>query len=799
MLWNYIKIALRNLSRQKEYTLINLAGMSSGMAACILIMLLVIHELSYDRFHHGVEDIYRVAIDGQFGDDILNIPLTNAPLCHAMIEDLPEVVSATRIENNDETALFSQGGHHFYEEGLLMVDSTFFDVFSFNILQGNPHTALTTPYSIMLTQSAARKYFGTENPMGQTLRMNNQYSFKVTGILADVPDNSHIQFTMLASFSTLYAQGKKEHYNDWGSFMLYTYVRLVPGSNIKETEAQFPALFEKHLGDLSSITNIKIRPYLQPLTNIHLHSHLIGELTPSGDIAHVYAFTAIALFILLIACINYMNLSTAQAVKRSREIGIRKVLGADRHALIRQFLGETVLFTLIAIILGLLFTELTLPLFNQITNVKLSLQNLTPQQWIVMLMGLALFTGIFAGSYPAFFLSSLQPVQVLKGAISSSRRKPTARNILVVFQFTVSIVLIISTTVIYQQLDFLQNKKLGFEKEHLLIIPLRGDELQKKHQRLISHFNTLTVVEQASISNSIPGKGLDGTGFVPEGTDPNKPFIIYTLYGNKNLIHTMGMKLFQGRPFYAEASSDSLSVIINETMAKKLGWRNPLGKKIFFFGDTEQRTSLTVIGVIKDFYFKSLHEPCEPSMISSIPLKPNFLLLRLIPGDLATQLNSVKNHWNTIAPEFPFDYIIPQDTLNTLHHNEQQMGRLFVFFTILAIIIACLGLLGLVSYTAGLRAREIGIRKVLGASILSIINMLAFEFIRWILLGTLLAWPLAYYIMQQWLNNFAFHIQLNAFVFVLAAGAALIIALLTILWQAIKIALTNPIEVINYE
>ena len=801
MFKNYIKTALRNLSRQKIYAMINISGLAIGLATCMLIMLYVVHELSYDRFFRNHEQIYRVAVRANITGDHLNVAVTSNPMGENMVMDLPEVLSFTRIMPNNQAVFFAIGNKSFYNEGLYYVDSSFFDIFSYNMIAGDPSTALSEPYSIVLSQSLASRYFPAIDPIGKVIKMNDRINLKITGVIEDPQENSHLDFNCLVSYSSLLEEMGIERFDDWGSLSIYTYVKIGINTNIDSLEAKIQEFTYRHMDDLDEGGNISIEPYLQELTSIHLHSNLMAELGPNSDIGYIYTFAAIAFFALLIACINFMNLATARSTRRAREVGMRKVCGAQRSQIIIQFLGESMLLALLAMTLALILVELSLPLFNNLTDQDLGFNTLFNPWMITGLVVLLFISGILAGSYPAFFLSGFKPISVIKGNITrSGRSRPHLRNILVVFQFSISIILIICTGIVYMQMDFLQKKHLGYEKENIVVVPLRSDRLREKLKVFDAEMTGLPSVMSVSFSTGVPGRSLSGTGYFPEGGNEDAPWIIYQMDCDFGFIETLGMNIIYGRDFDPENASDTNCVIINETLMKRLSWEDPLGKSMMGFG-LDTVIPHKIVGVIEDFNFKSLHEVVEPAMLKMNTDHPNFMIIRLNPGDPRKALYEIESKWEDIEANFIFDYFMLDSQFDELYRSEVAMGKLFMYFAFIAIFIACLGLLGLASYTAEQRTKEIGIRKVMGATVSNIILKLTLEFTRWVLLANILAWPVAWVLMHQWMKNFAYTISWPEFIWILPMATLLsfAIALLTVASQAMRAAMNDPVKALKYE
>lgn len=808
MFRNYLLTAIRNFYRQKGYSIINFAGLAIGFAAFILIMMFVLHELSYDKFHENYQRINRIAVRGQMSGDFFDVAVSPAPLAPAIQRDFPEVETATRIRRTFQTTYFIHDNIKYYESGLLFADTGFFDVFSFEVIMGDPQKMLKEPFSIVLTEKTAQKYFGEENPMGQVLRFNDQHNFKVTGIIENIPENSHFTFPMLGAWSSQQEMGRTHMLNSWGSMAYHTYVKLKPntnteGFNKKISNYIMGKMIETSGGSPEDFEGLQMEfiPYLQPIEEIHLHSDKLAELGSNGDFSYVIIFTLVAIFILVIACINFMNLTTARSSRRAREVGIRKVHGAHKKMLIYQFLAESVMISLISLLLSFLIVELTLPVFNDLLGEELRFSFFKDWKYLVSLILIGVFAGILAGSYPAFYLSSFRPVKVLKGDLQKGRRKSVLRNTLVVVQFTISISLLIGTGIIYGQLNYIKNKKLGFDKEHILVIPLRGDRLQQKFEPIKNELGAMPSVESITCSSALPGKASDGTAYFPEGRDRTDPWLIFNMSVDYDFTETMGMQVTRGRSFSKDFATDSAGVIINETLMKRLGWQDdPLNKK-FRIGDPDSGRVFHVIGVIKDFHSKSLHEPIEPFILYHDPGFFFNMIVRLRRGNIQEKIARLEEKWNQVETSFPFDFYFFEQSFDELYAKEQQMGKTFIYFSVIAILIACLGLFGLASYTSEQRTKEIGIRKTLGSSATGISLMLTKDFTKWVLVANLIAWPVSFYLLESWLGNFAYSIEIfeKWWLFFAAAFLSLLIAVITVSYQALKAANSNPVDAIKYE
>ena len=808
MLNNYIKTTFRNLIRSKGYTVINILGLAIGLSASILILLFIVNELSYDKFFKDSERIYRIAVKGRMSGDFFDVAVTPAPMAPALKHTFPEVESAVRLRQWSQQSLFAFEHKMFYEKDVFFADSSFFEIFDFAPALGDLKTALHEPFSAVLTQELAHKYFNDDNPIGKILKVNDDFLFKVTAVIQDIPENTHLKFPLLLSWSSIKKMNDSRMDDNWGSLGFYTYVKLVENTDVQQFELKIKTiiidkLIEQSGEDSSRFENVQLefKPYLQPIEEIHLKSNLMAELSPNSDISYIYSFSAIAAFILLIACINFMNLTTARSAKRAREVGIRKVHGGFRSQLIAQFIGESVILSFIALVIAIILVELTIPVFSDIIGQNISEDLLINPLMIVSYLILAIVVGFVAGSYPAFYLSSFQPVNVLKRNLNRSSKNPALRNALVIIQFSISIFLMVGTGIIYNQLNYVKNKKLGFDKEQVMILQLRSEKLREKSAFLENEFRKLLVVENAASSTSIPGEGSDGSAFFPEGESTTDPWLIFNTGADYDYIETMGMEIIKGRSFSKEFASDTAGIIINETLLKKLGWGDDcIGKKITP-GDPGNKFSFHVIGVVKDFHFLSLHDKIEPYIIYLSKNNLRSLSIKIKPGNLNESITQISNKWSEMEPNFPFDYSFLDETFDALYKSEERMGKLFIYFSIIAIFIACLGLFGLASYTAEQRTKEIGIRKTFGATTPSISFLLTRDFTKWILLANIIAWPAAYYFLGLWLENFAFRINITDqwHVFLLSAVISFAVAILTVSLQAIKVAHSNPVDALKYE
>ncbi len=797
MLKNYLTIALRNLLRQKGFAIINILGLTIGLTVSALIILYIIHELGYDRFHDNAERIYRVAIHGEISGQELNVAVSSPPFGPALVNDFPEVIDYTRI-NPPQNILVTFGEKSYYEDDILFADSSFFKLFTVPFIYGAPETSLEVPRSIVLTKSVATKYFGEEYPVGKVLRYNDQTDLTVTGVCEDYPDNSHFTFQALISYSTLVEFNGERWMNTWGNFAMYNYIMLDEQANLESLRAKMPDFLIKYMSDEIQEADIRFEIDLQPVTSIHMHSDLMAEIGNNSDISYVYILTAITLFILILASINFMNLSTAKSANRAREVGIRKVVGSTRKHLIRQFIGESVIISLISLFIAFFLMELILPAFNTITGKDLDMMYILDWQLTLGFILLAVVVGIFAGSYPAFYLSAFNPLRVLQGRLKAGSSNSLLRNILVFIQFTVSIALIIGTVVIYKQLTFMREKDLGFEPSNVIVISLRNQETKSKAQVIKEKFLSYPNVLSASLTTGLPAGQLSGSGYFPEGYGDKDPWLIYGFSVDPDLIEkTLKMKIIDGRNFSTEFTTDSTAVLINEVLLKKLAWDDPIGKIIY--SDRTTPTPYRIIGVVRDFHIQSLHQQINPIMLRFMGGQPNYMIIKLLSDSTPLTLLALENAWEEINPDIPFDYQFLNERIDQFYAYEKKMGNIFVYFTVFALFIAALGLYGLATFISEQRTKEIGIRKAMGSSIARISYILSRDFAKPVLLANLVAWPAAWFSINKWLQNFSFKTDLALWIFPAAALLTLIIALITVNIQTIRAASANPVNSLRYE
>lgn len=797
MLRNYVRVTLRNLRGQGFYAFLNIFGLSVGIASCLLIVLYIFDELRYDTFHAEAERLYRVAVYDRVGSSEIETVLTAPALAPTISQEFANVRYATRflpyakqvVRWKDQ--LTAQGNW-------VYVDEHFFQIFSYPLLQGDPATALKEPNSLVLTESTAQKYFGNESALGKLVRVGDDDTYKVTGIVADPPAYSHLYFEVLASFSSL----PIEENDNWTSYELYTYLLLEEESSPQATEEDLNTLIDKYVlakmqedfgTEYSEASGSEYRFSLHPVPDIHLHSKLFGELAPGGSVSTMYVLGVIAIFMLVIACVNFMNLATARYMRRAREVGVRKTLGSTRWELVVQFLSESTIMSLLATLLAVIWALIGLPLFNTLTGKELT-YSIFAEGWLLAGLGVLVFiAGLLAGSYPAFFLSGFRPTEVLKGGRVVRKGNTSIRNTLVVFQFAVSIGLIICTILAYQQISYTRSKDLGFDKEQVMALShldLLGDKAVAVKQAITEQ----AIVEEASIVSNVIPKTYQGSTFWKKGE--SQKHLLYWYAGDYDHLETMGIELVDGRNFSPKFSHDTLGVLLNETAVRTLELDEPIGAEISY--DDSDIGTYRVLGVIKDFNFESLHHEIEPMAIFLYETGP-YLLVRLSPGNVVEALEKLEDLWHQQTSGIPFDYTFLDEEFDYKFRAEQRLSRIFTVFSVLTVIVAVLGLLGLAAYAAEQRTKEIGIRKVMGASAFQVVFLLSRDFTKLVGIAFLIAVPLSYYLMQRWLNDFAYRINIGVGTFVLAGIIALLIAWLTVSFQSFRAARINPAKSLKIE
>jgi putative ABC transport system permease protein len=786
MLRNYLAIALRTLRKQPGYTLINVGGLGLGLACCFLIVLFIQHELSYDAFHEKGDRIVRLTRGFETVDQrTANSASGYAPILQATF---PEVEHAVRFEHHRSPYLRVGQQETRRVKGMALADTAFFQVFGFDLLRGNPATVLDGKYNVVLSETTARSLFGEADPMGQTITYNDRFDLTVTGIMADVPDNSHLQFNYVGSFLLMPEFMGENALADFTNYNYYTYLLLRPGTDVEALEAKITQRMREQFGEESTYV-----AGLQPLDDIHFNTTLLYDTGTSRDIRYLYVFGAIGLFILLIACVNFMNLATARATQRAKEVGVRKTLGSTRPQLIGQFLGESVVLSVLAIALGLGLATALMPVFNEAIGVTTTF-DLARVGTLTLLVGIGLVAGLLAGSYPAFYLSAFHPARVLKGDVHRGRGAPLLRKGLIVFQFAISAFMIVATLTVYNQLRHMQSQDLGFDKERVVFLspapPIR-DSYETFRQELLARPRVTNVAR-----GYLPGRVGTNRGYNWPGQGGDEQGdSFWTLIAEPGYLETLDIDLVAGRDFSWSMPTDTHDTyILNEAAVEQLGWTNAVGKPFRAW----DRPMGTVIGVVDDFHFQSLHQQVQPVVIN---YKPNWLgtvVVRLAPGDVSEALDAVRATWRTFAAGYAFDYTFLDEDYDRLYRSEERLAKLFGVFAGLAILIACLGLFGLAAYMAQQRTKEIGVRKVLGASVTQIVALLSKDFAVLVLIGLVVATPLAYVVMQRWLSDFAYHTALGPETFLLAGVLALLIAFLTVSYQAWRAATVDPVQSLRY-
>jgi len=783
MIKNYLKIAFRNFKRQKGYSFINITGLAIGMACCLLLMLFIHYELSFDRYHENAENIYRAAIKHDralMGTQMMNV--TPGILAPFLREECPEVTTATKIKR--WTSMVQYEKKRFDDDRFFFADSEFLEVFTFPLIKGDKKTALQEPYSVLLTQDTAEKYFGDENPIGKILFVDNEYEYTVKGVLQNVPKNSHFTFDILASMVTLESITGKEYISGWKNYK--TYLMLRKGADTEELINKMQQIIDR--------TEKKDKFILQPLTDIHLYGNYVFELEPNGDINYIYLLSAITFLLMLIACFNFINLSTARSVHRAKEVGMRKVIGANRAQLIKQFLGESLVVSIIAFVISMTLVKLFLPWFRVYMDRELKFMFFTDMQLLLGLIILVFTVGLIAGSYPALFLSRFRPIAVFTGILRPSSKGTTHfRNSLVVVQLVISIILITCTYVILDQLRYIHKRDLGFEKAHIITAYIRDQNLQNNVEPFLIELRSHPQIVDVTLSNQLPYLVMNAKPDTWwEGMETNQKQLVFEINVDNNFIDFFNLKVIQGRKFSKEFKKDvEEAYILNQTAARMTGWDNPLNRRY---------NEGTVIGVIEDFHFAPLNVRIAPLCLR-LNRDPNeWLSIKVASHDIPGALAIIKGIWEKYSLEYPFVYSFLDERIDRLYSAQQKLGQSITYFSAILIFVACLGLIGLASYTTEQKTKEIGIRKVLGASAGSILSLLGKKYVRWLILASIIAWPLAYYAMQKWLqDNFVYRIKIGIITFIFSAAVAFAITIISVGFQTFKAATANPVDSLRYE
>jgi putative ABC transport system permease protein len=797
VLKNYLKIALRHIRRHKVYSFINITGLAVGMACCLLISLFVRDELAFDRYHEKADRIYRL-VDGfdVEGDEGGFYALSSAPFAPALKREFSQVEDAVRFFPR-RGGLVIYGEKKSYENNLFFADSSVFGIFTHPLVKGDPATALIEPNTLVVSERIASKYFGREDPLHKTLRINDR-DYLVTGVMADWPRRSHFIADVLGSMKTLeQVPGLREQYfENWVRHEFYTYLLLKDAAAAAAVEAQLPEFIEKHAAaTVKEVAGAKLSSRLQPLTSIHLRSHLQLEISANGDIKYVAAFSIIAAFILLIACVNFMNLATARSAARVKEVGLRKVVGASRAQLVRQFLGESFLLTAFALALAVLVVVIALPAFNGLAGKALAPRDMLNAATAGSLLAILLVVGFLSGSYPALFLSTFQPVSVLKKPGRTGSGRSLLRKVLVVGQFGASIVLIIATAVVLDQLDYVRNGKLGFDKDHVVVIPVRAGSMRTNIEAIKADLKGNPAVLAVTLANGVPGGQLAGDSLDLVTDEGKKRVSVAMIYCDHDYVQTMGLEIIEGRDFSRQMATDAKEAfLVNEAAVRVLGLAAPLETRLEWDGMAGK-----VVGVVRDFQYQSLRREIQPLVFHIAPNYAWVLAVRTRPDHVPDTLAFLERKWKEYAPAHPFEYGFMDEAFDAIYRGEERLGRIFSLSAGLAIVIASLGLFGLALFTVEARTKEIGIRKVLGASFGKIAVLLTREFMLLVALASVVAWPAAYLLMRRWLQNFAYRVDLGPWIFVFSAGAAFAIALLTISTQTLKAIFSDPVKAIRYE
>ena len=811
MLRNYLSVAIRNLVKHKFYSLINILGLSVGLTCFLMISLFVTDELSYDKFHRNADRIYRMDFSGNLNGSEFITALMSAPAAQTMVEEFPEVEDAVRLRSTGNWLIKQKEGENTFSiEDVVFADRNFFEFFDYKLIYGDMATCLERPNTLVLSLSEAKKLFGELDPVGEMVTLGNQNDWEVTGVYEDMPSNSHISFGMLLSMESR-DEAKSKF---WMSFNFNTYLRLQEGYDPQELEAKFPDLITKYIGpEIEKFMGATMEEFYEagnnagfslfPLMDIHLRSNKLGELRPNGDINYVYVFTAIAAFILILACINFMNLSTARSAGRAKEVGLRKVMGAYRSQLIRQFLSEAFIITFISILIAYVLSFIALPYFNILAEKSISSDGLWGIGFALIMLAILVIVGLLAGSYPAFYLSRFRPVETLKGKLNVGSRGGGIRSSLVVIQFCVSIVMLIGTSIVFQQLSYIQNKKLGYSKDHILMLHdpwMMGDQAESFKNEALQHVNILG----GTLSSFLPVNTVDNNNvwFPGASASTDETYVLHEFTVDHDYIETLEIEIAEGRSFSSDFLSDSTAVLLNETAINQLGWTgDAIGKFLSTYEGSQQDPYIQpyrIIGVIKDFHFSSLRDNIEP-LVFRLGQSRGYVSFKISNDDIPSTIDFLEAKWDEFAPGQPFQYSFLDERFNDMYKAEQKLGEIFSVFAFLAIFIACLGLYGLAAFTAEQKTKEIGIRKVLGASIMSIITLLSKEFLKLVAIAFVIGSVISYFLMNSWLQDFENRTNINFLVFILAGVTALVIAWITMSFQSWNAARVNPAKSLKDE
>ena len=800
MLKNYILIAFRRIMKSKVYSSLNVIGLAVGLAAFILIALYVQFELSFDRYHENADRIFRIVRDKPVSTagDFLKTSVTPSPLAPALREEFPEIESAARFIRNRDV-LLSVGETHLLEENFFWADPEAFELFSLPLIKGDAASVLRDPFDILLSERTAMKYFGDDDPVGRTLNVSGQADFRVAGVFEDMPANSHFVMDVVVPYPTYFQLGNM-NITSWSGNFSYTYILLHGDADPHSLEAKFSIFLDKYVYDYYDLDvpdEYKQKISAQPLTRIHLHSHRNQEIESNNDMVAIVLFSSIAVLFLIIACINYMNLSTARSAQRGREVGIRKVAGAERRQLARQFLSESMVMTFLAMGLAVSIVYIILPSFNAVVERQLTFHPVTNFQLLIGLILLGVFVGFFSGTYPAMVISGFKPIAVLSGSFQRSAKGYTLRNILVVVQFSISIFFIIFTFIVRDQLEFVKNRDMGYNRDQIMILEVNDRSIRRNIDAIKTSLMQFAGIDAVSSLYRLPNN-IDEHATGPwNSSRPDNIFPMYYNMSDYNYVDLFDIEIVEGRNFSRDFGTDAQgAILINETAAKTAGWENPIGQEIgIWTGDTG-----TIVGVMKDFHMHSLHRPIEPVLLLlSEDRFIDHLAIKIRTENIPATVDFVKGVMKRFSPDYPFEFSFFDEVFDRDYHTEQRMGTIFRSISVLAIVVACFGLFGLSTFTAEQRTKEIGIRKTLGAPTSNVFLLLSREFVKWVMISNLIAWPVAYLAAERWLQNFSYRTQVTLITFVLSAVLAIIIAVITVSYQSIRASMANPVDSLKYE
>jgi predicted permease len=784
-----MKVTLRTIRRHKGFSFINIVGLAVGMACVVIILLWVQYELSFDKHHKQAERIFRVASESHANPSPSKMVVSPPPMAPALAQEFPEIEASARLSRGGRNKLFSFGNKHFYES-YYAVDPSFFEIFTYEFVEGVAGAALNDPYSIVLSEDQASKFFGNQNPIGQIIQFDEKTNFTVTGVFRNIPSNSHLTRDIFIPFET-WGKLYEEPLHHWGYWSFYSYVLLRPDVSAKEMETKFPSFAEKH-----GIPDQKL--FLQPLLSIHLHSHFQGEISPNTHVTTLLLFGSIAILILIIACINYMNLTTARSSARLKEVGTRKVVGAHRSQIARQFLGESLIMALLSLIISIFLVHMFLPFFNSLAERHLTLNGDNVLQILPGILSLVFFVGILAGSYPAILLSSFKPITVFRGGEKKGSQKRRLRNVLVVAQFSISLILIIATLLVKSQLDYVRDKEMGFDRDQILVVPLHDNKIRQNVEPVLDELKRNSQILYAASSMHLPNDVGASTTIKWPGKPEEEQTWIKVSEVSYDYTELYGIKILSGRSFSREFPSDENGAfLVNESAKKLMGEDFRLGIGLSHWGRPEP--SGQIVGVMKDFHLNSIHEEIKPMYIYLNPSRGQHLSIKIQGGSIPETIGFIRKTMEKFSPYYPFEYRFFDDVFNMAYIEEQKMGRMFGVFASIAVFIACMGVFGLSAFLAEQKRKEIGIRKVLGASVSKIVYMLTRDLLWLVLFANIIGWPVAYYAMIRWLQNFAYRTEIHLGIFFFSSILILLVSFGTLSYQAIKAARANPVDSLRYE